>query len=45
MEEADNTSNILNVYYVPGAVPRAGLTLEEPVWVPFSREEKAKAQR
>lgn len=45
MEEADNTSNVLNVYYVLGAVPRAGLTLEEPAWVPFSREEKAKAQR
>lgn len=45
MEEADNTSNILNVYYVPGTVPRAGLTLEEPVRDPFSRDEKAKAQR
>ena len=45
MEEADNANNILKVYYVLGTVTRAGLTLEEPVWDPSSRDEKAKAQR
>lgn len=42
MEEADNTSDALNVYCVLGTVPRAVLTLEEPAWDPFSRDEKPK---
>lgn len=45
MEEADNASNVLNVYCVPGTVPRVVLTLEEPVWGPFSRDEGAYVQR